>query len=299
MYSRRQIMKTTLAAGSAMVFAPAGHAHAAGSTLTWKHFPAGPNGFFRAPVLLTGPTEALLIDGGFTYPDGRALAEAIKATGKTLSTIYVSQSDPDYYFSLKPVREAFPNAKVIAASDTLAAINGNVEKKLAVWGPQLKENGPQTLADVVLPEAFDGPALTVDGETVEIVAAEGLANRRYLRVPTLNAVFGGVLIFSGVHVWTADTPTKEARAAWVANLDKIAALNPAVVVPGHLDPQAVTDLTAVAYTKAYLLAFEEELGKAADAAALKTAMEARFPGLGMGVALDIGSKVAKGEMKWG
>lgn len=269
------------------------------SKLSWKHFPAGQNGFFRAPVLLTGPSEALLIDGGFTYPDGRALAEAIKATGKSLTTIYVSQSDPDYYFSLKPVREAFPNAKVIAASDTIAAINGNVEKKLAVWGPQLKENGPQTLADVVLPEAFDGSALTVDGGAVEIIPAEGLANRRYLRIGALDAVFGGVLIFSGVHVWTADTQSKEARAAWVANLDKIAALKPSVVVPGHLDPQATTDLTAVAHTKAYLLAFEEEIGKAADAAALKTAMEARFPGLGMGVALDIGSKVAKGEMKWG
>lgn len=174
------------------------------SKLSWTHFPAGQTGFFRAPVLLTGPTEALLIDGGFTYPDGRALAEAIKATGKTLTAIYVSQSDPDYYFSLKPVREAFPSARVIAASDTIAAIGGNVEKKLAAWGPQLKENGPQTLADVVLPEAFDGPALTMDGERVDIVAAEGLANRRYLRVPALDAVVGGVLIFSGVHVWTAD-----------------------------------------------------------------------------------------------
>jgi hypothetical protein len=64
-------------------------------------------------------------------------------------------------------------------------------------------------------------------------------------------------------------------------------------------PEAATDLSAVAHTKAYLLAFEEESAKAADAAALKAAMEARFPGLGMGVALDIGSKVAKGEMKWG
>ncbi len=269
------------------------------SKLSWKHFPAGQNGFFRAPVLLTGPTEALLIDGGFTFPDGRALAEEIKATGKTLTAIYVSQSDPDYYFSLKPVREAFPNAKVIAASDTIAAIKGNVEKKLAAWGPQLKENGPQTLADIVLPEAFDGPALTVDGETIDIVAAEGLANRRYLRAASLDAIFGGVLIFSGVHVWTADTQTAEARAAWVANLDKIAALKPSVVVPGHLDPQAATDLSAIAHTKSYLLAFEEELGKAADAAALKAAMEARFPNLGMGVALDVGSKVAKGEMKWG
>ncbi|QPC91605.1 MBL fold metallo-hydrolase [Mesorhizobium sp. INR15] len=292
-------MKTTLAIGAAAVFAPADMGRAAGTGLAWKHFPAGPNGFFRAPVLLSGTNEALLIDGGFTYPDGRALAEAVKASGKKLTTIYVSQSDPDYYFSLKPVREAFPEAKVIAASDTVAAIKTSVEKKLAVWGPQLKENGPQTLADIVLPEAFDGPSLTVDGATVEIVAAEGLANRRYLWASSLNAVFGGVMVFAGVHVWTADTPTKEERAAWVANLDKIAARKPAVVVPGHMTAEGPVDISAVEHTKTYLLAFEEELAKAADAAALKAAMEARFPNLGMGVALDIGSKVAKGEMKWG
>jgi hypothetical protein len=40
--------------------------------------------------------------------------------------------------------------------------------------------------------------------------------------PSLNAVFGGVLIFSGLHVWTADTPTPP-RAAWVKNLEAIAA----------------------------------------------------------------------------
>ena len=42
------------------------------AALTWHHFPAGPNGFFRAPVLITGSTEAVLIDGGFTLSDGRA-----------------------------------------------------------------------------------------------------------------------------------------------------------------------------------------------------------------------------------
>ncbi|WP_428030024.1 MBL fold metallo-hydrolase [Ancylobacter sp.] len=298
MLTRRSLMKTTLATGAAAVFAPAGLGHAA-SGLPWKHFPAGEKGFYRAPVLLTGASEAVLIDGGFTFPDGRAVAEAIKASGKTLTTIYISQSDPDYYFSLKPIKEAFPGAKVIAASATVAAINASVEKKLAVWGPQLKENGPQTLADIVIPEAFDGPALSVDGETVEIVHADGLDNRRYLFVPSLNAVVGGVLIFSGVYVWTADTPTKEQRAAWIANLDKIAARKPAIVVPGHMALSAATDLSGVEYTKAYLLAFEEELAKAKDSAALKEAMIARFPALGMGVALDIGSKVATGEMKWG
>ncbi|TIN18438.1 MAG: MBL fold metallo-hydrolase [Mesorhizobium sp.] len=293
-------MKTSLALGATAVFAPIDSGQAASAKLGWKHFPAGPNGFFRAPVLLSGPSEALLIDGGFTYPDGKALADAIKATGKKLTTIYVTQSDPDYYFGLKPVQEAFPEAKVIAASATLDAIKGNVEKKLAVWGPQLKENGPQALSDIVFPETFDGATLTVDGETVEIVNAEqGLANRRYLFVPSLNAVFGGVMIFSGVHVWTADTQARESRAAWVKTLDAIAARKPAVVVPGHMALEAATGPSAVEFTKSYLLTFEEELDKAADSAALKAAMEARFPGLGMGVALDIGSKVAKGEMKWG
>lgn len=218
MFTRRAIMKTTLAAGSAAVFAPAGFGRAAGK-LSWQHVAAGDKGFFRAPVIITGSSEALLIDGGFNYADGRAVADAIKATGRKLTTIYVSQSDPDYYFSLKPIKNAFPDAKVIAAPETVAAIKASVEKKLAVWGPQLKENGPQTSADVIIPDAFDKKTLTVDGETIEIVDLEGLTNRRYLFVPSLNAVFGGVAIFNGVHVWTADTPTREQRAAWLANLE--------------------------------------------------------------------------------
>ena len=80
---------------------------AANTKLLWKHFPAGENGFFRAPVMISGAREAVLIDGGFTLPDGKALAEAIRASGKKLTTAYISQSDPDYYFGLAPIRAAF------------------------------------------------------------------------------------------------------------------------------------------------------------------------------------------------
>lgn len=297
MMTRRDFVQTAAAAGAAF---SVGGAHAQGATpLQWQALPAGERGFFRAPVLLSGAKEAILIDGGFSLPDGRAVVEAIKASGKTLTTIYVSQSDPDYYFSLGPVKAAFPSAKVIAASATIAAIKGNVEKKLAVWGPQLKENGPQTLADVVMPEAFDGPALQLEGHAIEIVAASELENRRYLWVPSLKAVFGGVLVFSGLHVWTADTPTPQARAAWIRNLEAIAARKPAIVVPGHLTAGAALDVSAVTYTRDYLLAFEEEAAKAADSAALIAAMKRRYPSAGLAPALEIGAKVVKGEMKWG
>jgi len=268
-------------------------------TITLQHFPACEHGFHRAPVLLTGASEAILVDGGFTLGDGRRVAEAIRATGKRLTTIYVSQSDPDYYFSLGPVREAFPEARVIAAEATVAAIRNNVQKKLEVWGPKLGENGPQSLADVVIPEASDVRTLLLDGEELQIVDAEGLANRRYLWAPSLRAVFGGVLVFSGVHVWIADTSTPEARKAWIANLDALAAREPRAVVPGHMQEGAATDASAIAYTREYLVRFEEELAKAADSAELVAAMKRHYPDAGMGIALDIGAKVAKGEMKWG
>ena len=295
---RRQFIQAAAAAGAATALAGCTTVSAA-SALQWKHFPAGENGFFRAPVLISGASEAVLIDGGFTLSDGKALVEGVRASGKTLTTIYISQSDPDYYFSLAPVRQAFPHAKVLAASATIEAIKGNVEKKLETWGPQLKENGPQSLKDIVMPEAFDGPRLILEGNAIDIVDAEGLPNRRFISVPSLNAIFGGVLVFSGVHVWTADTQGAEARAAWIKNLEAMQARKPAVVVPGHMWPSAATDASAIRYTRDYLNAFEQELAKASGSAALIEAMTRRYPNAGMGVALQIGAKVATGEMKWG
>ena len=267
--------------------------------LSWTHFPAGEHGFYRSPVLISGDKEAVLIDGGFTLADGRLLAEAIQKTGKKLTTIYISQSDPDYYFSLGPVRAAFPEARVVAASSTIDAIKKSVDKKLAVWGPQLKDNGPQTLSDIVMPEVFDEDALSLEGQALEIIDADGLANRRYLWVPSLNAIFGGVLVFSGTHVWTADTQGPEGRALWIKNLDTMASRHPTTVIAGHMLPEGTTDISAITYTRDYLLAFENELSLASDSSELIAAMTKRYPDAGMSVALQIGAKVAKGEMSWG
>lgn len=268
-------------------------------TITCTHFPAGEQGFFRAPVLLAGATDAILIDGGFTLGDGRQVAAAIAASGKRLTTIYVSQSDPDYYFSLGPIHAAFPQARVIAAEATVEAIRANVQKKLAAWGPKLGDNGPRTLADVVIPQPSQERTLELEGADIQIVDAEGLPNRRYLWIPSLRAIVGGVLVFSGVHVWTADTPRPEQRQAWMATLDGMAARKASLVVPGHLGPGAPVDPSALDYTRRYLETFERELSSAKDAQALVAAMNSRYPAAGMGVALDIGAKVAKGETKWG
>lgn len=299
MFNRRETLQMLLAAGSAVLLGCAGVRRPDATSLSWKYFPADDSGFLRAPVLLTGTSEAILIDGGFTLADGRALAAAIQASGKKLTTVYVSQSDPDYYFSLGPIAQAFPDARVIAAPAAVAAIKNNVQRKLDTWGPLLKDNGPQKLSDVVVPVASDAVALSLDGETIEIVDVEGMADRRYLWVPSLQAVFGGVMTFAGLHVWTADSPTVDERAAWIRALDTMAARRPKIVVSGHMAPGASTDASSIAYTRDYLVAFEEEVARAVDSAALIAAMRGRYPNAGLGAALDIGAKVVKGEMKWG
>ena len=298
MMTRRDAMKLTAAAGLATLPLVA-TTKAAATALEWTYFQADENGFRRTPVLLSGEKDAILIDGGFTLSDGRAVAEAISKTGKRLTTIYVTCNDPDYYFSLRPVADAFPEAKVIAKPETVAAIRANVEEKLAVWGPQLKENGPQTLADVVIPEASEATSLTLEGKAIEIVEIPDMHDRRYLFVPSLQAVFGGVLVDSGVHVWVADTATAELRAAWVKALDAILAREPQIVVPGHQTANAPQGLEAVKFTRDYLLAFEEALATTNDSAELIAQMTEQFPDLADVSSLELGAKVAKGEMKWG
>ena len=67
---------------------------------------------------------------------------------------------------MAPTKAAFPEVKVIAASATIAAIRDDVESKFATWGPQLGENAPRTLADIIMPDVFDGRALTLEGQNM-------------------------------------------------------------------------------------------------------------------------------------
>lgn len=269
------------------------------SKLDWAFYQASEAGFRRTPVLLTGETDAILLDGGFTLPDGRALADAIKATGKNLTTIFISCNDPDYYFSLRPVVDAFPDAKVIARPATVEAIKANVQGKLDVWGPQLGENGPQVLADVVIPEPTDATALDLEGNAIEIVEFPEMHDRRYLWVPSLKAVFGGVLVYSDIHVWVADAAKPEDRDHWIAALDALIARAPDVLVPGHQAEGAAQGLDAVRFTRDYLMAFNEEDARTKDSAELIAAMVARYPDLPDVGSLELGAKVIKGEMDWG
>ncbi|MTV37998.1 MBL fold metallo-hydrolase [Duganella radicis] len=244
-----------------------------------------------ASVIVSGDKDAVLIDAQFSRGEALKLVDKIKATGKHLTTIYISHDDPDFYFGLDVIHAAFPDAKIVATPAVIAGIERKKAAKVAYWGPILKDNAPQ---EVIVPQPLQGNAITLEGKKLEIKDAP----RGYVWIPSIKAVVGGVVLFNDLHVWMADTQTPESRRQWLATLDGIAALKPATVVPGHFKPGAALTTEAISYTRNYVTSFENETAKAADSAALIARMKALYPSAGLPGALDTSAKVAKGEMKW-
>jgi hypothetical protein len=52
------------------------------------------------------------------------------------------------------------------------------------------------------------------------------------------------------------------------------------------------------YTNQYLLKFEDSARSARTSAELIDMLKAAYPSAGLGIALEIGAKVNKGDMKW-
>ncbi|GHD55250.1 MBL fold metallo-hydrolase [Jeongeupia chitinilytica] len=246
--------------------------------------------------LVTGKKEAVLIDAQFQRNDAEALVEKIRASGKTLTTIYISHSDPDFYFGLDTLKAAFPKAKIVATPQTVEKIRASMDGKLAYWGPILKDNAPKSL---VLPEPLQGDSITLEGKQLKVVGLDGATpDHTFVWIPSAKTVAGGVVVFGNMHVWVADNQTPASRQNWYATLKRIEALKPKTVIPGHFVGDAPMDLKSVEFTRDYLKAFETEAAKAKDAAALIGAMDRRYPQFGRDATLDISAKVIKGEMKW-
>jgi glyoxylase-like metal-dependent hydrolase (beta-lactamase superfamily II) len=246
-----------------------------------------------ASVLVKGQHDAILVDAQFSRAEALKLVERIRASGKRLTTIYISHSDPDFYFGLDVLQAAFPQAKIVASAPTVAAMHKKADAKLAYWGPILKDNAPQR---IVYPETLKGHALNLEGRS--LVVSGPTPERTYVWIPSIKAVVGGVVVFNDLHVWMADTQSAASRKAWLATLDGIEALHPATVIPGHFVPGVPLSPASVGYTRNYVTQFTDAAAKAANSDALVATMQSLYPKAGMQAGLQTSAKVATGEISW-
>ncbi|MEQ5574927.1 MBL fold metallo-hydrolase [Providencia huaxiensis] len=288
-------MKLTLLAATALFATTMNLAQA--EKLALDVYNPGNNSVFPvSSEIISGSSEVVLIDAQFQKNDAQQLVDKIKKLNKKLTTIYISHSDPDYYFGLDTLTNAFPEAKVVATANTVEAIKATKDGKLAYWGGVLKDEAP---THVIVPEVIKGDSFTVDGERLEIKGLDGASpDRTYVWVPSLKAVVGGVIVSDNIHVWVADTQTEESRKNWLQTLEDIKALNPATVVPGHFTGASKLDVTTVSFTQKYLQDFESAYKTSKNSDELIQKVAAKYPQLDDKSSLELSAKVIKGEMKW-
>ncbi|WP_089604515.1 Vmh family MBL fold metallo-hydrolase [Acinetobacter piscicola] len=244
-------------------------------------------------TLITGEKDAVLVDAQFSVNDAKNLVKIIQDSGKSLKYIVITAGDPDYYFGLEPLVQAFPDAKVIATPEVVKHIQATKEGKFAYWGPILKSGAP---SQIIVPNVIEDKSIELEGERIEIKAPGKYAS--YLWVPSNRTILGGVGLSSGIHLWTADTQSKEARDEWKKVLKQMNRLRPSAVIPGHYIGDIPTGTQAIDFTYHYLADVDKVLKDHKDSASVIAKLKEKYPNFADESSLELSSKVLTGEMEW-
>ena len=151
------------------------------STLDFKiidlDFPVGSKN--KTATLIIGDEQAFLIDTGFTRADGHRLAAEILDSGKTLTMVFISHADPDFYWGAEVIADTFPDADIVATPLVIEHIRAAYEGKLKAWAP-VGTNRPTRLIDIT---ELTGD-ITFEGHLFQLKGGHAvLPDRHYLWQP--------------------------------------------------------------------------------------------------------------------
>jgi glyoxylase-like metal-dependent hydrolase (beta-lactamase superfamily II) len=253
--------------------------------------------FEVASVVLEGEHEAALIDAQFSANNADRVAELIRSTGKKLTTIFISYSDPDYYFGLDRIARQFPEAEIYATPQTVWLIEATKEEKTAIWSPQLGANAPEKIR---VPTAIAADHFMLENRRVEIRQTAGDEQHAFLWIPSVRAILGGNYLSEGEHLWVADSQTKEARSQWLTGLDAMEKRAPAIVIPAHFisGKRDFRNDVPIRFTRDYLTALEAALIGVTGSAEVIQRMKTAWPNLAGEPSLEMTARVLTGEMPW-
>jgi glyoxylase-like metal-dependent hydrolase (beta-lactamase superfamily II) len=249
---------------------------AAAPKLQIKVYTSGDNGFAANSTVVYGGHDAVLIDTQFLTNEARDLASLIKETDRNLTTVYITHGHPDHYFGLAVIKPSFPNAKIVALPATIAGIKNGWDARRTFWTPEFGADLPP--AGPILPEELQGNKLRLEGNELEIMGGlmGDAPNNSYVWIPSIRTVVAGDIVFSGSHF----TVPKN-HEDWFKTLDRIEALKPKVIVPGHQMAGAKNDVSAIGFMKKYMLDWDKALASSHSAAELKSKMKKEYPHLAL------------------
>ena len=250
--------------------------------------------FYVTATLVVKDDKALLVNSFFTRSSAEEVVSYLKAEGLTLEKIFILHGDPDYYFGLERIREAFPKAYACATKETAEHIMNTLCGKVTFWDPVLKEEGP---INPVIPAVLTGESFDFEGFTFKVVGSD--LTRASLYEETEMVLLGGIDVFNEIHVFLADTASEEDKKAWISRVKELEALEPSIVIPSHGVPEGSFDTKALAHTAAYLeksISFEKETKTGKE---LVDKLLAAYPLAKNSEVVSLGAGVVKKEIPWG
>jgi glyoxylase-like metal-dependent hydrolase (beta-lactamase superfamily II) len=235
--------------------------------------------------IVTGDNAVLVIDTAMGAENGRRVVrEARRIAGDRKLFLTTTHFHPEHAFGAQPFQRDATYVANSAQAQELADKGAEYVEMFSGFGPALAE----LLADVelVAPEityAGEEARLDLGGTAVELLYY-GPAHTRGDQLVLLREeriLFAGDLVENRFLPIFPDEDAIGSR--WLGLLDRIEALDPDVVVPGH---GAIGDVGLVEELRAYLLAVRERVealdaeGRALDAieAAVDEEMRSRYAG---------------------
>ena len=234
--------------------------------------------------MISSEKDMLVIDPQLSLSEAHRLAAEILESKKNLAVVYTTHPHPDHLFGLAVLKQAFPQAKIVALPATVNAAKTGWPARQKFWFPTYGNNIPGP--EPVLPEELAEPVLTLESErfpvTGGVQGADGPGNS-FVYIPSLKAVVTGDIVFDHVYF---GVPRDAARENWQKAIDQIAALQPSVLIPGHEGPGATQDWKAVAWMKKYIADWDANVARSKDAAEMRANVLKQYPGLGMEFTLN-------------
>lgn len=264
-------------------------------TLNLKTFNPGAAAIFPvASTLVYGEHDAVLVDAQFQKQYAREVVDMVRNSGKNLKYVFISHSDPDYYFGLDEISKAFPQAQIISTAQTAYLISATKDSKMDVWKEKLGADAPEKL---YVPNAITSGKLTIDGLDIDIRQDKNDTAHSYLWIPSLKTILGGIPVSTGEHIWMADMSTVQDIDLRISRIEDMQSLKPEIVIPGHYIKNEWSP-SSLDFVKKYLTDYKKAAIAHKDSGGIASDMEKQYPDLPGRESLEFGAKVFTSETQW-
>jgi glyoxylase-like metal-dependent hydrolase (beta-lactamase superfamily II) len=223
-------------------------------------------------TLIAGQRDAVLVDTLLTIAQAETLADWVAASGKNLTTIYITHGHGDHFFGIGTLLDRFPRARAVATPGVVRLMHRQASPEVLAsrWGAWFPAQLPSR---PVIAEDLEGHTIDLEGHDLVVVEAghTDTDDTTFLHVPSIDLVVAGDVAYNDVHLHLGES-TPDNRQRWLAALDRIEALKPRAVIAGHKRPGTDDGPAIIEATRRYIRDFDRLVGTTATARALYDAM---------------------------